>query len=148
MKDLVEAKSAPRPAEPSGAQKARSTRGKDVWQRKGLEEEQSPFAKRALGKEVEVESREEQRLRTRPSEDELPYTRRRVAEITRRVNYFVGTVRISCGKSIGRRSRMIRGKSKPPGARRRPVYPATRGLLGADESPLCSRIHKVVKSSP
>ena len=33
-------------------------------------------------------------------EDELRDTQRRVAEITRRVNYFVGIVRMSCGKRV------------------------------------------------
>jgi hypothetical protein len=65
----------------------------DVWQRKRLEEEQL---------RVEVESREEQRFRARPSEDELRHTRRRVAGITRRVNYFIGTVRTRCGKSVAK----------------------------------------------
>jgi hypothetical protein len=98
MKDLVEAKSAPRPAEPSGAQKARSTRGKDVWQRKGLAENSHPSRSLLWVKESKLESREEQRLRASPSEDELQYTRRRVAGSTRRVKYFIGTVQMSCGK--------------------------------------------------
>src|SRR5258708_1155699 len=36
----------------------------------------------------------------RAGEDELRYTPRRIAESIRRVNYFIGTVRMSCGKVV------------------------------------------------
>ncbi len=44
----------------------------------------------------------------RAGEDELQYTRWRIAEIIRRVNYFIGTVRMSCGKVSERKRRQDR----------------------------------------
>jgi hypothetical protein len=87
-----------------GKQRTLSPVNLDVWQRKGLRSDFSDVWQiQGLWEETERAqqggTRARQEKRIGKDESALRQTRRRVAGIIRHVNYFIGTVRMRCGKS-------------------------------------------------